>query len=282
MVARHNWRWLQQGGRVWKWLKPVLELALLGLALVLLLVAYGILPNRWYQTLYVYSGSMAPTIQAGDVILITPPPADLQPGMIVTLQVDGHLVTHRLLALQANGKFSTRGDANLWVDEWGGANVKVVGLYRARLPYLGYILGGLQNFLRVNSSGAWFVDQERLAWQVQVGSPTETETEVPCANAAGLLTATPTFLPETPLQASAQTLLATSSPTPTLAAEASEFATQTATPEPVSPEVTLAPTLEPTATEPPVAPTQVPDEAGAEGSEPEAAATEAPPAASQP
>ena len=292
MGAVENWSWWKKNYLVWKWLKPAAELTLLVLVLGLVFIAYGVVPNRWYQTLYIYSGSMSPTFNAGDIILITPPPAELNPGMIVTIQVDGHLVTHRIIEVRADGKFVTRGDANLWGDEWGEqARVKVVGLYRARIPYLGYIFGAIKNLIPVNSSGAWFVDQKQLKFQVSIGSPKETETSIPCANVAGVVTATPTFTPETLTQLPAQLPVATSLPTqaPTFAVTVTEAASPTETPEPISPEispeVTPEPTLEPTVTEPPAAPTQLPAESGTEDTATESApetTPEAPPEALQP
>lgn len=112
----------------------------LGVFLALFFTAYGSLNNRWYHVLYVYSGSMAPTFQAGDLIIITPPPETIQPGMILTLQVDDQLVTHRVVAVAADGALQTQGDANLAPDNWGNARITIRGLYRGHLPYLGYLV----------------------------------------------------------------------------------------------------------------------------------------------
>jgi signal peptidase I len=269
MLALPNQRIAKDNPRLRKWLRTASDFGLAGLGLVLLVIAYGLLPNRWYQALYIYSGSMAPTLQAGDLILITPPPAELNPGMIVTIQVDGHLVTHRVIAVQADGKFVTRGDANLWADEWGEqARVRVVGLYRARIPYLGYLFGAIKNLIPVNSSGAWFIDQKQLKFQVSICSPKGTETPLPIINAVLLVTPTIT-LPTaassaTVTQSPSATPFETDLPTPSGSGPeptASEPAKSTATAEPVVTEIVATPTPEPTESESP-SPTAVAPENG--------------------
>ena len=114
---------------------------------------------------------MEPTIRPGDLIIITPLPDTLEPGMIVSMSVNDSIVTHRIIYLQPDGSFLTRGDANNTVDKWGNSKVKMIGLYKARIPYLGYVLAALQDLVRINNSGAWFVDQANqrvqayLSWE---------------------------------------------------------------------------------------------------------------------
>jgi signal peptidase I len=132
--------------------------SLLGLFLILLtFIAYGTLPNRWYHILYVTSGSMAPTLSPGDVIVITPPPIRLEPGMVLTINVDGQLVTHRLLWVNPDGSLLTKGDFNPVPDDWGNARVRVVGLYRFHIPLLGY-LSNLTAYIHPAPTGAWLHD----------------------------------------------------------------------------------------------------------------------------
>ncbi len=238
--------------RLWSLLKLGVKVALGGAAITILFISYGTLPNRWYRSLYVYSGSMAPTIQAGDVIIISPPPAELRTGMIVTLRVDEYLVTHRVTELQPDGTFTTKGDANIQADEWGHAKVKLVGLYRARIPYLGYGLTAIKNLLKVEGSGAWFLDREKLKLQASLPvrklSPTVTQT----ASVTPVMTPIPTIykapltMTVQPTWTNAPGRLPTSTPS-------NELPTWTPLP-------TLPPTLEPEpATWTPV-PTNVPTE----------------------
>ena len=270
MIERRIYSRYKHATLLKKWLNAVFDLSLGGLLLFCLFVAYGTLPNRWYHTLYVYSGSMAPTIQAGDVIIISPPPAVPAPGSIVTLLVDNNLVTHRVLDWQANGKFATQGDANIVADEWGRARVSLVGVYRARIPYLGYVLAAFQNLMKVNATGAWFVDREIVVLQASCcvlkqiqNVPTVTPTVTP----SPLLMDTPLFsstleLPSSPLPTPGQidppeiSLPASTSPT----TEPTATPTATPTAEPTT-EPTVEPTAEPTTeptTEPTVEPTAEP------------------------
>ncbi len=149
-------------------LRLTVELCAVGAALFLLFIAYGTLPNRWYHTLYVYSGSMIPAIEPGDVIIVTPPPLVFQPGMIVTVNMGGTYVTHRIIALQASGLLVTRGDANPVQDQWDGDPHKVMGLYRLRVPYMGYLVEKMQRLMKMQGSAAWFLDSASIPVEMHV------------------------------------------------------------------------------------------------------------------
>lgn len=150
---------------------PLLVLAIL----FLIFIAYGwIINNRWYRLLVVHSGSMSPTFNAGDMILITRPPEELEPGMIVTFQIRGEIITHRITEIAEGGCIRTKGDANededRWTDEEGQEMqiTQVAGIYRGRIPYLGYILSFPRTIL---STGAWLSDVERSSGNlVQAGT----------------------------------------------------------------------------------------------------------------
>jgi signal peptidase I len=104
-------------------------------------IAYGTLvDNRWYKVVSIEGGSMAPTIASGDAIVLTRPPDRIEPGMILTLEVEGRIVTHRVVEVRDDGTFVTKGDANQIADDFSGLDVKVVGEYRARIPRVGTIL----------------------------------------------------------------------------------------------------------------------------------------------
>ncbi len=115
-----------------------LEVLLVLVILLLAFVAYGTINNRWYHTVIISGGSMSPTINLGDAIIITRPPAQLQPGMIVTMESKGSAVTHRVVELRADGVLVTKGDANEAAEEWQPGQGTVVGVVRLRVPYIGY------------------------------------------------------------------------------------------------------------------------------------------------
>jgi len=95
-----------------------LVLALLLLALGLALRAVGITP------LIDYSGSMAPAIGSGDIVLARgATAADLAPGQIASIPdpVGGRLITHRVVSVARRGDrvtVVTRGDANDGSERW--------------------------------------------------------------------------------------------------------------------------------------------------------------------
>ena len=107
-------------------------------------VAMAIVRARGAQVLVVTSGSMAPTMLAGDAIVIgRPARAALRPGTIVTFSgpgSHGRLTTHRISSLRStpNGLYlQTKGDANESPDPNFVAASAVVGTGQLRLPYVG-------------------------------------------------------------------------------------------------------------------------------------------------
>jgi signal peptidase I len=120
--------------------RTVANLALVLVLVSTLLVAYGLADNRWYRILSVHGNSMAPTLWAGDAIVITRPPERIEPGMVLTFQVDGQVVTHRVVDIADDGGLVVRGDANETIDDWGDNELRVVGIHRLRIPKLGALL----------------------------------------------------------------------------------------------------------------------------------------------
>ena len=112
----------------------------LGYALlaVLLLLAYGTLNNRWYRVIAVEGGSMSPTLNFGDLIVVTPPTKNIQKGAIVVISVGNDLVTHRLIAEYKGEQPETKGDANNAADNFSVVKLKIVGIVRLRIPWASY------------------------------------------------------------------------------------------------------------------------------------------------
>jgi signal peptidase len=155
-----------------------LDVALVAALLLVVFVGYGMLGNRWYHVIAIEGGSMEPTIARGDLIVVTPAPAAVQPGMILTLQVGRRVVTHRVVAVRPDGSFVTRGDANNTNDDWGSQPVRVYGQYAFRIPALG-------QFLPVsNASGASFADGTGASQKITVAHWTPTPTPDAAADGA--------------------------------------------------------------------------------------------------
>lgn len=111
----------------------------------------GVLGHR---AMIVLSGSMAPTIRTGDLVvdsrLTAAQAAALQPGQIITFRAAGGthpIFTHRITAVETGPgggvAYRTRGDANDSQDALATSSTNVVGLYQSRIPYGGYILNAL-------------------------------------------------------------------------------------------------------------------------------------------
>lgn len=148
----------QAGTRVWV-VRCLDSLVVIALILVLLL-AYGLVDNRWYRVVAIEGGSMSPTIDTGDAIVLTRPPAELEVGMVVTLEAEGTVVTHRIVSVNDDGTFTTKGDANSVADDWDGLRVDVVGVQRARIPFLGRLLTSV---ISITGSGAWHTARVSVA-----------------------------------------------------------------------------------------------------------------------
>lgn len=145
---------------------------LLHAALVALLVlAYGSVGNRWYRAVVVTSGSMSPVFEAGDMIIVTPPPEELRPGTIVSLRAGEEIVTHRIVRVEPDGRLYTKGDANNVLDQWvvdpadPRCPIRVIGVYRGRIPYVGFAVDWLARQaqgLRALATRAEFRDSATL------------------------------------------------------------------------------------------------------------------------
>ena len=104
-----------------------------------------------YPILVVVSGSMIPTLNVGDLILIKGQhPASIMVGTIIIFHSPRDfdtLIVHRVIEKIDNGGtffFRTKGDNNPVSDSWdplpGVPQDYLVGVYVARIPYLGVIV----------------------------------------------------------------------------------------------------------------------------------------------
>lgn len=120
---------------------------------LLLLLLVGLGPRTGaYRTVTVLTGSMAPTMPVGAVVVSTPSPLeDVRVGDVITYRIpveDRRVVTHRVVEVVRPGPHPvvrTRGDANAAPDPWT-AELKGDRVWRARLtiPRLGLLLEDLR------------------------------------------------------------------------------------------------------------------------------------------
>ena len=92
----------------------------------------------WSPTV-VSTGSMQPSINPGDVMMTAAPDPDtvFDEGTVVTFEDplrDGELVTHRVVAINDDGTYRTRGDGNDVSDSTSLEPEAVVGVGRLLIP----------------------------------------------------------------------------------------------------------------------------------------------------
>jgi signal peptidase len=99
-----------------------------------------------FQGFAVLSGSMAPTIGTGDVVVVKKiAPLDAHVGDVVTFRSPENpqkIITHRVRSIQASGEtvgFTTRGDANSGTERWSVSKSGTIGKVEYRIPKLGYV-----------------------------------------------------------------------------------------------------------------------------------------------
>jgi len=94
-----------------------------------------------WSSLVVMSGSMAPRIQPGDIVITQAVDAGaLRTGQVIVVAnpaYPGTLLIHRLVRRAADGQLITRGDANPAEDSTPSAPGDVRGLPRLRVPAVG-------------------------------------------------------------------------------------------------------------------------------------------------
>lgn len=100
-----------------------------------------------YKVFTVASGSMAPQIPLGSLILTKAPSSEknIQKGDIITFEEPGFknkFVTHRVYEVKENRasrQFKTKGDSNQKSDEWIITYGRVQGIYIMYIPVVGFI-----------------------------------------------------------------------------------------------------------------------------------------------
>lgn len=138
----------------------VIAVALLVLgALVFLFLAIG--PRVFgYQTSTMLTGSMAPLINPGDVVVTVPTPIeDVKVGDIITYHIpveDQRVETHRIteITTTADGGVAvqTKGDANNGIDPWiATLQGKTVDKQVATIPYVGNAIRAIREPMVLNT-----------------------------------------------------------------------------------------------------------------------------------
>lgn len=104
------------------------------------LLASGNVPYRIYA---VQSGSMSPGIPTKSMVVVHTE-RDYAPGDVIAFNVGDNVTTHRLIEIEADGTYVTKGDAVEQVDPFPITEEDVVGKVIGSVPELGYWLVYLQ------------------------------------------------------------------------------------------------------------------------------------------
>jgi signal peptidase I len=86
------------------------------------------------------SDSMAPGIRRGDVVIASPlEPSAITSGTVVVFEdtQERGLVTHRVIGINADGSYRTKGDANMFADSTPLTSDQVVGEGQVLIPLMG-------------------------------------------------------------------------------------------------------------------------------------------------
>jgi signal peptidase len=136
-------------GSARQWIGNAALTLLIAGAVILLSVGVGALLG--FRALVVRSGSMAPAVQSGDVVVTRlVRPSAVEPGDVVTFRDPsrrGELVTHRVVQVRPEEDrlaFVTRGDANTGEERWSIGRDGTVGSAAFRVAGAGHVLAWLR------------------------------------------------------------------------------------------------------------------------------------------
>ena len=103
--------------------------------------------NTENPVLVVVSGSMIPTLNVGDLIIIRgESPEQISVGTIIVFHSPinyNTLIVHRIVEKIDHGNdfgFKTKGDYNLHADNWIVNSENIIGSYIGKIPYIGIII----------------------------------------------------------------------------------------------------------------------------------------------
>lgn len=97
-----------------------------------------------YWAVAIISGSMHPTIDRGDVVIIEKINKDytrLKEGQVIAYKYNGIIVVHRLvkiLKIDDTYYFYSKGDANKDIDNYQIEEDMIIGVVNLKVPYIGY------------------------------------------------------------------------------------------------------------------------------------------------
>jgi signal peptidase len=108
---------------------------LIGVLALSVMFSLGLLPYKGYA---IRTGSMKPAIPPASLVIVGP--QQFKPGDVIAFHKGKDVVVHRLVALNSDGTYTTKGDANETVDPSTTEPSDVIGVVTAHYSGLGYWL----------------------------------------------------------------------------------------------------------------------------------------------
>ena len=128
----------------------------IALAVALFSTCLGLIAVRTLGmgTFVVTGSSMEPVISKGALVIVEPvSPTAVSRGNVITFEHYGQMTTHRVIAVDTSNAtsptFTTKGDANAVADPEPVHFPGQVGVYRASIPVLGYVIVYAQAYWRL-------------------------------------------------------------------------------------------------------------------------------------
>ena len=104
----------------------------------LFLLLFLVLTLLRLRPFIVLSGSMAPAIKTGSLVLVDTCGRDPEKGEIITFSNGSSYVTHRILEKKKDGNLITKGDANSTIDPAEVPKSQLLGTVKIIIPWIGY------------------------------------------------------------------------------------------------------------------------------------------------
>ncbi|HWH32842.1 MAG TPA: signal peptidase I [Egibacteraceae bacterium] len=135
-----------------------------------------------WQPMAIETGSMGPSIRTGDVVLVESYRGQpLEAGRVITFRDPAdpdRLVTHRITAVNADGTYLTKGDANLDADSTPLAGEHIRGVGRLVIPRVGLPVVWMEQG-HYAALGAWAVSVVFALVLLAPSRPEEQPSRVP-------------------------------------------------------------------------------------------------------
>ena len=126
-----------------KTIANILFYSLVGLLVFVILCQVGLLPFRF---VYLFSGSMRPAYQPGDLAVVyEPKELVVNPGDVILFNAAIGSTIHRVVSIE-NGLITTKGDANIQNDKEKIRHAEGKVLFM--IPKLGYVIDFIKNIFR--------------------------------------------------------------------------------------------------------------------------------------